>query len=247
MALEQTSGVNEENNRSKVLAEAQHERWAHWPVNWSAIWVGALASIAAIVVFGLIGVALGAHLVGTDHRVVDLKNVDKWTLGFSVVSAFLSFVIGGWVAGKVAGILRSEPAMLHGAITWLVALPVLVALVGFGAGSYMGGWYGGLAGTPAWAASAVPFDRPEAPAASAAAEEWNQYRTELAQYRDNVKQWRADNPRVARNSALGAVTALLLGLMGSVIGGWMACGEPMTFTYHLHRPAIPARPEQVRV
>ncbi len=40
---------------------------------------------------------------------------------------------------------------------------------------------------------------------------------------------------IARNSALGALTALLLGLVGSVIGGWIAPGEPMTFTYHRTR------------
>jgi len=49
-----------------------------------------------------------------------------------------------------------------------------------------------------------------------------------------------------RNSALASVAALLLGLIGSVIGGWMASGEPMTFAYYrgrdresgasLHRP-----------
>jgi hypothetical protein len=36
---------------------------------------------------------------------------------------------------------------------------------------------------------------------------------------------------VARNSAIGAVTALLIGLMGSLIGGWLASGEPMSLTY----------------
>jgi hypothetical protein len=41
----------------------------------------------------------------------------------------------------------------------------------------------------------------------------------------------------ARNAALGAVTGLLIGLVGSVIGGWMASGEPMTLGYHnLSRP-----------
>jgi len=34
-----------------------------------------------------------------------------------------------------------------------------------------------------------------------------------------------------RNAALGAVTALLLGLVGAVLGGWMASGEPMTLGY----------------
>jgi hypothetical protein len=45
-------------------------------------------------------------------------------------------------------------------------------------------------------------------------------------------------PEVAaavRNGALAAVAALLLGLTGSVIGGWMASGEPMRLGYYRRR------------
>jgi MFS family permease len=38
-----------------------------------------------------------------------------------------------------------------------------------------------------------------------------------------------------RNGAVAAVIALLLGLVGSVIGGWMASGEPMTWTHYRRR------------
>jgi hypothetical protein len=38
-----------------------------------------------------------------------------------------------------------------------------------------------------------------------------------------------------RNGALATVAALLLGLTGSVIGGWMASGEPMTLGYYRRR------------
>src|SRR3954470_23066869 len=110
-------------------------RWIAWPVHWSAISVGSLASVAGVIAFGLIGTAVGAHLVGPEHRVVDLHNTGIFTLAFSVFSAFFACVIGGWIAAKIAGIRRSEPAMLHGAITWLVAIPVLVLLAGVGAGS----------------------------------------------------------------------------------------------------------------
>jgi hypothetical protein len=34
---------------------------------------------------------------------------------FSVVGALLAFGAGGWVASKIAGMRRAEPAMLHGA------------------------------------------------------------------------------------------------------------------------------------
>ncbi len=237
MQFTETNRATDESRRTEVISEHQHERWAHWPVNWTAIWVGTLAAVAMIVVFGLIGIAIGAHVVAPEHRVVDLKKMAVGTLAFSVFSAFLAFVIGGWVAAKIAGILRSEPAMLHGAIVWVVSVPVLVVLASLGAGRYLGGWHAGLAGSPAWAASSpAPFERPEIVATGAADPDRAQYMTRLTEYQDQLKKWNDDTPKVVRNSALGALSALLLGLMGSVVGGWMASGEPMTLTYHRTRP-----------
>ncbi len=229
--------------RTADVAEAEHELWHRWPVNWTAVWVGSLAALTAVLIIGLIGIAVGAHLLGPEHRVVDLHKLGIWALIFGVCGAFFSFVIGGWAAGKIAGILRSEPAMLHGAIVWLVAVPILTALAGLGAGSFFGGWFGGLAGTPSWAAAPVaPFDRPEALGPNATAAEQAQYRTDMAEYHRQVQQWKEETPKATRNSALGAVTALLLGLVGSVIGGWLASGEPMTFTHHrTRRVSVPAR------
>jgi len=90
-------------------------------------------------------------------------------------------------------------------------------------------------------AAALPFDKPEPPAPTASQEEWAQYKAQMAEYRAKVDQWRKDTPKVTRNSALGALTALLLGLVGSVIGGWMASGEPMTFTYYRTRRTLMPR------
>jgi len=220
----------------EVAAEVQYEQWVHWPVNWSALWVGALASLAALLIFGLIGIAVGAYALGPENRIVDWHKFSIGALIFSVLGGFLAFVIGGWVTGKIAGILRAEPAMLHGAITWLIAVPLLVAAATLGAANFMGAWYGGLAGTPAWAAAtAAPFERPEPLAANATAEERAAHNATMAEYQRKVDEWRRDTPKVTRNRALGAVTALLLGLVGSVIGGWMACGEPMTFTHYRTR------------
>jgi ABC-type Fe3+ transport system permease subunit len=232
-------GLALETRHSEVLAETHAEKWVHWPIHWSGIWAGALAAIVAVLLFGLIGIAVGAPLVAPEQRVVDLKKITLPVLAFSVFSAFLAFVIGGWVAGKVAGILRSEPAMLHGAIVWLVAVPLLVVMAGLGAGSFLGGWYGGLAGTPSWTKPAgAPYNRPEPLAPNASEKEQELFRAEQVTYRKEVKQWNDEAPQVARNSALGAITALLLGLVASVIGGWMASGEPMNFTHHRNRPKV---------
>lgn len=219
------------------------ERWAYHPVNWTAVWVGTLAAVAAVLLFGLVGVAVGAHLVTPpDERVVDLTALKIGTLAYSIFTAFLAFVIGGWVAGTVGGIRRAEPAIFHGVVTWLVALPVLVTLAGLGAGGYLGGWYGGMTGGDRWAA---PYDRPEALSPTASEQDRTRYEDEMASYRSRVQAWRDETPRATRNLALGALTALLLGLMGSVVGGWMSSGEEMRF--NAPRPILTTTPQRVMV
>ena len=145
-----------------------------------------------------------AHLVGPEHRVVDLTSFSIGALIYSICSAFFAFAIGGWVAGKVAGILHSEPGMIHGAFCWLIALPILVAAAGLGAGSSYGGWYGGLTGAPAWgSAASAPFVRPDAPSANATAEEITAFRTQQAEYTAQVRKWNEETPRAVRNRRPG--------------------------------------------
>jgi hypothetical protein len=130
------------------------ERWEAWPLSWSAVWVGALTAVAVALLFGLIGLALGAYQIGAGFT--DWQTVGFAALALSVFGAFLAFVAGGWVAGRIAGFRRAEPAMLHGGIVWLVALPLLLALAAVGAGGFFGTWFSGLGGTPAWASAAAP-------------------------------------------------------------------------------------------
>jgi hypothetical protein len=219
------------------LVEVQHERWAHCHVNWTAVWIGALATFSMVLLFGLVGTALGAYLVGAEHRVVDVKKMGLWTLILSVCGAFFSSAIGGWVAARIAGILHSEPAMLHGAFAWLVTVPLLVVCAALGASSLFGGWYGGLSPNSPMNSN-TPFVHPDPLGASASSEEIAAFRMQQAEYKRNVKQWREDTPKVTRNSALVAITALLLGLLGSVIGGWLASGEPMNFIHYRTRKPV---------
>ena len=173
-----------------------------WLVPWGAIWVGVLAALTVGLVIGLIGYAVGAHEMTT--RIARWSTVRRISIGFSIVGAFFAFVAGGWAAARIAGVRRSEPSMIIGAIVWLTAVPLLLVLAALGATAHYGGWYAGLAGTPIWATVAAP---PVDPALAAA----------------------------VRNTAVASVVALLLGLVGGVLGGWMASGEPMTFAYYRRR------------
>jgi hypothetical protein len=187
------------------------ELWVAWPVNWSAIWIGALSALAVGLLIGLIGIAVGAH---ETSRFVDWKKIQLIGIVFNVAGAFFAFVVGGWVAARVAGIVRAEPAILVASVVWLLAIPMLLVLAALGAGGYVGSWYGSLAGVPAWVAAVPPAD------------------PEFA--------------RAVRGTALATVAALLIGLIGAVIGGWMASGEPMTLTYYRRRE-LEARHAPARV
>jgi len=147
--------------------------------------------------------ATGAHQVGNDARILRWADFGLWPLVLSVFGAFFAFVGGGWVAVKIAGIMRSEPAMLHGALVWLLTVPMLLVAGGLGAGDFFGSWLGGLGGPAVWAPQPAEVD-PEA-------------------------------ANAARNGALGALAALLLGLTGGVLGGWLASGEPMSITHYKTR------------
>lgn len=182
------------------MARDLEAAWRPWPV-WSAVWVGALSALAVGLIIGLIGYAIGAHQL-TAPRTMSFRDARLLTAVFSVGGAFFAFVAGGWVAGRIAGARRAEPAILHGVVAWLVTVPVMLLLGALGATAMWGGWYGGLVAAPAWVAT--PPTTPEVAAA-------------------------------VRNGALASVAALLLGLVGSVIGGWMASGEPMMLGYYRRR------------
>jgi hypothetical protein len=171
-----------------------------WPVNWTAVLVGAMAAVVAVILFGLVGTAIGASKTGIEGRITSWSGVGFASLAFAVISSFFAFVIGGWVAGKISGIRRAEDSTLQGALAWLVAVFVLVSLAAM-SGAIFNGWYTSLAPTPI--VPAVP-GTPADPNIAIA----------------------------ARNGALAAACALLIGLIGGALGGWLASGEPMALGHY---------------
>jgi len=182
-----------------------------WPMSWSAVWIGALAAVAVGLLIGLLGYAMGAHEVA---KAAAFKHVRATSLIFSIAGAFFAFVVGGWIAGRMSGYRRSEPAILHGAMAWLLTVPMMLTLGALGAVRFFGGWWGGFSANPAFTPIPGAVD------------------TAMAE--------------AMRNNALAAFAALALGLIGAVIGGWMASGEPMTLTYYRRRDLhLEERPRRI--
>jgi hypothetical protein len=174
------------------------DRVRPWGLSWPSVLIGAMTAVVAVALFGFTGTAIGAHMAGNEGRITSWNGVGPGAVAFAVFAAFLAFVIGGWVAARIAGWSDAQNAALHGALVWVVGMFLILALSSFGA-AFLSGWYTGIAPAPI-APPATPGQALDPNAAIA-----------------------------ARNGALAAVTAMLIGLMGAVIGGWMASNEPMTF------------------
>ena len=87
--------------------------WTGWHLSWGSVFVGALAGLVAAVLFSLIALAVGAHKA-VDDRILKWADLGPVTIIFSVLGAFFASVIGAWVAAKMSGARRAEPAILHG-------------------------------------------------------------------------------------------------------------------------------------
>ena len=174
--------------------EAPVEAPAAWPVRWHAIWVGGLVALTAAAVLGLVASAIGD--ADASAHLTSWATFTHGALIYSIFSSLLAFFLGGFIAAKVAGVTRFEPAILHGALTWLVVFPVLLLLGAVGAGHFFGNFATGLIGPPAWivpAAGNVTVD----PVAAYA----------------------------TKNIATAALFTILLGLLGGMLGGWLASDE----------------------
>ncbi|HEY8825297.1 MAG TPA: hypothetical protein VIP07_10455 [Candidatus Limnocylindria bacterium] len=177
--------------------------WTGWHLSWGSVFVGALAGLVAAVLFSLIALAIGAHKA-VDDRILKWADLGPVTIIFSVLGAFFASLIGAWVAAKMSGARRAEPAILHGVAAWLVSMAIVLLFAALsGANTLGGGYLGGLTPPGAPTPSTTPVD---------------------------------PNTAIAiRNAAVGSILGMLIGLMGAVVGGWFASGEPMNVNHYRTR------------
>ena len=111
----------------------------HDAIHWESIVAGALATLATFLLLGLL--ALGIDLLVDEDSGAALD----WV---SVIIGFLSFLVGGYVAGRILGDHRDTPTegardagrhgVRHGLLTWALATLLILVLSGLGMGTLFG-------------------------------------------------------------------------------------------------------------
>lgn len=123
-------------------------------VRWGPILAGLFTAISSLIVFAVLGLAVGLSTVDAQSG-VGMREFGIGAGWWGAISALLAFLIGGFVAGCTASLVRGTPhGAVNGLLVWAVAIPMLLFLLAGGVGSILG-TAGQVAGTAAQAAAPV--------------------------------------------------------------------------------------------
>ena len=104
-------------------------------VRWGPIWAGLITAIATFLLLTVAAVAIGAQAVdsGADEEAAGAASGIV-----SAIIALLAFAIGGFVAGRTAGVIGRGYGALNGFLVWALGVVLILALAAFGLGSLFG-------------------------------------------------------------------------------------------------------------
>lgn len=104
--------------------------WSDW-VRWGPIWSGFFTIVATSVVIGALGsgIALTIWHAGIPSA---------FTIGWSIMTGIIAYLLGGWVTARSAGVGGVGAAILNSALAWALSLVAFLVLVIVGAGNVFG-------------------------------------------------------------------------------------------------------------
>jgi ABC-type multidrug transport system fused ATPase/permease subunit len=103
-------------------------------VRWSSVLAGLFTFFAALILFTVLGIALGLSTF-------DAQNPRSFGIGagiYGAVSAIIAFGLGGFIAARTTAVAGTGNAVLNGAMVWIVAIPLIVNFLTAGVGSLLG-------------------------------------------------------------------------------------------------------------
>ncbi|HEY2383794.1 MAG TPA: hypothetical protein VGK48_21680 [Terriglobia bacterium] len=92
-------------------------------LSWSAIFGGTFFALGIMTILGLFGLAVGAAATGLKGATA---GVDVWLGVWSLVTLFVGFLAGGWLAAKSSESQAKSDGRLHGLVVWALGSVALL-------------------------------------------------------------------------------------------------------------------------
>src|SRR5687768_15469721 len=183
-------------------------------IRWGAIIAGLFAALSTLVVLSVLGAAIGLSVYDARN---DAEGIGMGTLIWTVITMIISFLVGGYVAGRWGAPYRDNSAMVHGAMVWAVAIPL---------GIFVLGSIGSMLGSAAVEGGLAQRNNVSLNLGGGGGEQFDNARPAGAQLGASAGERTGDNPqeqaqRRASGAAWGTLVSLLLGLGAAALGGRM--------------------------
>jgi hypothetical protein len=104
-------------------------------IRWGPIWGGLLTAVGIFLLLSLLATAIG---LSTIELGASAGAISKGAGVVSAILALISFIIGGYVAGRTAGIVSEWNGALNGFLVWALATILFLLLAAIGAGQIFG-------------------------------------------------------------------------------------------------------------
>lgn len=188
-------------------------------VSWGAIFAGALVALVVMGLINLLGIAVGAVVLGEGAA------GEGFGIGAGIwwtVSALIGLFIGGWTAGHFSTADIRSDGLMHGIVTWALFVLVTFLAVTTTVGQVLGGVFGMIGQNLTAALMAIqPQETLEATLLAQGVEP-----EMIAQMEETMA---VAGDQAAEAMAIGAgwaFVALLLGVLVSALGGSFGVVEP---------------------
>ncbi|WP_207479210.1 hypothetical protein [Arenibaculum pallidiluteum] len=138
----------------------------HRRISWGALFAGVVLALAIQLLLSMLGVGVGMTTIDPAQGGAPAAS----TLGIGAgiwwtVSYMISLAVGGYVAARLAGVVVRGDGMIHGVLTWALALLVSAFLVSSALSAVMSRTFGLLGNIAGSAGQAVQQAAPDAASA----------------------------------------------------------------------------------
>jgi hypothetical protein len=132
-------------------------------ISWGAVFAGVVMVLAVQLLLSMLGLGIGLSTIDPAHNggTPSANNLGLGAVLWWGISYLIALVIGGYVAARLAVTTANLDGVLHGLLTWALALLITVYLLSTALGSVIGGAFGAVSGTLSAAGQTVKEAAPQ--------------------------------------------------------------------------------------
>jgi hypothetical protein len=108
-------------------------------ISWGAVFAGLFVSLLCMIILNMLGIAIGAGAIDPLHQANPFQGVGIGAAVWFLASIIISVFIGGWVAGRVAGMPRTPEGLIHGIVAYSTFIVVMFLTLTSATGSIVSG------------------------------------------------------------------------------------------------------------